>query len=56
MKITKSQLKEIIREEIYKLNEARMPPGRIGKDYIKFLAVGKKLKKILCHISDAQPI
>lgn len=46
MKITKSQLKEIIREEIYKLNDARMPPGRIGKDYIKFLAVDKKLKEL----------
>lgn len=42
MKLTKQQLKEIIREEIQNLNEA----GGIGKDYIKYLAVDKKLKEL----------
>ena len=42
MKITKSELREIIREEIQTLNEG----VGVGKDYIKYLAVDKKLREL----------
>jgi len=42
MKITKSELREIIREEIQALNEG----VGVGKDYIKYLAVDKKLREL----------
>jgi hypothetical protein len=45
MKITKSELREIIREEIQALKESKSF-GRIGNDYIKFLAVAKHVKEL----------
>lgn len=41
MKIRKSDLRQIIREEAEKINESRVP-----KAYVKYLAVNKKLAEL----------
>ena len=46
MKLTKSKLKEMIREEIQKLNEFREDPNRgLGSDYKSIAKDAKKLPK-----------
>ena len=43
MKLTKSQLKEIIREEIQKLNESKKIKGKDAGNYVKMAPKGRKI-------------